>query len=164
MRNLLCVSLGVALAVSVLLVLVAGSVGRPEPDLLEEARLNEELRTKSVALLARAFHKQAAADDVLAGRLTLLQAAARFRDLNRQPPEFHWELFRAQTPGMSDDERHCRAVIDLIRRDRTVESAAIARLEQELEGHLRRGTLDLPESVRGTAGNPSGWWCHGDGR
>jgi hypothetical protein len=100
---------------------------------------------------------------VLAGRLTLLQAAACFRDLNQQPPEFHWELFRAQTPGMSDDERHCRAVIDLIRLDRTVEAASVARLVQELEGHLRRGTLDLPGSVRGAAGGPPGRRCRADG-
>jgi hypothetical protein len=46
---------------------------------------------------------------VVEGHLTLLQAAACFRDLNARPPAFQWEVFRQTYPGGSDDERHGRA-------------------------------------------------------
>jgi hypothetical protein len=89
-------------------------------------------------------------DDMVEGQCSLLEAAACFRDLNQSTPHFPWEHFRRTFPGATDEERHCRQVIELLRwrlevcpDDRT---PAIRRLETELEEHLRRGPLHLPEN------------------
>jgi hypothetical protein len=84
------------------------------------------------------------ARDLAAGRLTLLEAAEHFRDLNLTHPDFHWGQFRHQFPGSSDDERHCRQVLKFVALEgEPGRAAARERLEAELEGHLRRGTLRL---------------------
>jgi hypothetical protein len=151
MRNPLSVSLVVALAASLLLVLFVGLIGYlPGPSLEEERRHHEELQEKCKTSVARCFAKDAVAAKVLAGRLTLLEAAARFRDLDRGPPAFDWEHFRAGTPNMSDEERHCREVINRVASTWPDEAAVVVRLERELEKHRRHGTLHLPEPAGAT--------------
>src|SRR5262249_51540842 len=104
--------------------------------------------------LARAIRRRTAektrlAAQVAEGRLALPDAAARFRDLDRQPPPFHWDHFRGAYSGRSDEERHCREVIQYVRvlQDRPEREAAVAaRLEAELRDLLDRGDLRLPEA------------------
>jgi hypothetical protein len=110
----------------------------------------------------RGFERRQARKDqvvqaVLAGRLTLLEAAALFRALDRGPPTFHWDSFRARWPGDSDDERHCHEVIDFmasaaIRDDPCKGKALRERLQAELAEHLRCGSLCLPDLI--TPGPP----------
>ena len=76
----------------------------------EEAR-QASLEQKVQATFRRLKRKQRVIGEVLAGRLTLLEAAALFRALDRGPPALDWDRFRDSWPGNSDDERHCRAVI-----------------------------------------------------
>jgi hypothetical protein len=83
------------------------------------------------------------------GRLTLVAAAARFRDLDHMRPPFPWKQFREAHAGASDDERHCREVLAFVREgflDETPEerAARAARLEAELHQLLARGELCLP--------------------
>src|SRR5438270_11618380 len=59
-----------------------------------EARCLEELERDSKAVIARLARKQRVTDEVIAGRLGLLEAAALFRALNQGPPRFHWQMFR----------------------------------------------------------------------
>jgi hypothetical protein len=96
----------------------------------------------------RADQKQALAIAVIEGRLPLPQAAARFRDLNAQPPTYNWAAFRLFYPGDSDDERHCREVIEFVRQDVRqrpgTDPAAVGRLEAELQGLLEQGNFRLP--------------------
>jgi hypothetical protein len=100
----------------------------------------------AVAATRRA--RQAVVDELLAGGLTLLEAAARFRDIDERHPEFYWEGFRCSYGGDSDEERFCRQVIDFVDGrfvgDPGRGRAAAAPLEGELCGHLQRGTLRLP--------------------
>jgi hypothetical protein len=91
---------------------------------------------------------------LIAGRLTLLEAAGRFRALDRGPPPFYWEEFHAHFAGESDEERHCREVLawvetELADTDPCLLVATHARLLDELETHLIRGPLRLPEPPRG---------------
>src|SRR5262249_32180009 len=100
---------------------------------------------------------------LLAGRMTLLEAAACFRDLNWEPPAFHWDYFRARWPGDSDDERHCHEVLAWVLLqtrgtgnaragpDNCTAEAARTKLEAELAEHLRCGPLHLPEITRSPA-------------
>ena len=85
-------------------------------------------------------------EDLGAHRLTLLEAAARFRDLDGLASASDLEWSRRVDPGQTDEERWCRQVIRFVRghyRDRPVLLAA--QLEVELAGHLAEGTLHLPD-------------------
>jgi hypothetical protein len=115
--------------------------GRPNDD--------EQFR----AIRRRIETKHRLAREVIDGRLTLLEAAARFRDLDLEPPPFAQNGLRCRYPGVSDDELHCREVIFFVHaelRDRPGTDAHImARLEAELKERLGRGDLHLPATGLG---------------
>ena len=84
--------------------------------------------------------KEAIVAEVIGDRLTLLEAAARFRDLNATwPRASHW--LQQRYPGVPYELALCRQIIDQVcielrqwapeRRDRIV-----TRLEAELQTHL----------------------------
>jgi hypothetical protein len=104
---------------------------------LAKARLRAEAKMELIAELA-------------AGRLTLLQAAACLRALPDAPPYF-WTLMHGYWPGKSEGERLCRYLIAftqdmLTDQQRTEAASVIARLEKELQDHLRRhGDVRLPK-------------------
>ena len=87
--------------------------------------------------------------DLLAGRLTLPQAAARFRDAEKEHP-FTWPPPSAAT-GPAEGERLCRVVMDQanfwVETNLPSQAAAVAaRLEAELERHRDPdGTVRLPD-------------------
>jgi hypothetical protein len=103
--------------------------------------------------------------DVAGGRLGLLEAAARFRHLDRQQPPFAWAIFRRHYAGASDDERHCREVINWVRalaRSRGEEDAGPGgRLEAGLRDLLKRGDCRLPEDPPPAGTLPPGPWSAG---
>jgi hypothetical protein len=105
--------------------------------------LTRRLKGKTHCLLA----KFQTARDVIAGRLQLLDAAAKFRELQNAVADYDWTRFREAYSGQSDDERHCRAVIGLVETElqaQPTDSTLLERLEKELQMHLERGTLRLP--------------------
>jgi hypothetical protein len=114
-----------------------------------EQRREEDLNRHRAVLRRRAEVKTGLVRDVADGRLTLLEAAARLRELDRATPDFPWEVFRLGRPGMSDEERHCRELIGHLRGDVVLESGdeneVVRRWEEELRLHLERGTLQLPD-------------------
>jgi hypothetical protein len=113
-----------------------------------EAPPDQAVQNLCEAADRRSAEKRALARAVLAGRLPLPQAAARFRDLNAQPPAFPWEAFRQTYAGDSDDERHGREVLQFVRREVQqrpgADSAVVGRLEAELQGLLEHGNFRLP--------------------
>ena len=115
-----------------------------------QAPPDRELHNLCAAAEQRAAEKFALAGEVIDGRLALLPAAARFRDLNARPPAFSWEAFRRTYPGSSDDERHCREVIQYVRQEVQrrpgVDATIPGRLEAELRCLLERGGCRLPGS------------------
>jgi hypothetical protein len=120
--------------------------GRGYPS--EQLRLAaHEQNLRDSALRLR--RKQRVSDEVLAGRLTLLEAAALFRALDHGPPPFHWDHFRISRSGNSDDERHCKELIDWVdwtqRKTDPARAEALRKdLRAELSEHLGRGPLRLP--------------------
>ena len=81
---------------------------------------------------------------MIAGRLSLLPAAAAFRDM--QDPKWLPGLLDSNRGAASIDEVYCRSVIGYVGArppDRAKEVAR--RLEAELSARLRDGTLHLPE-------------------
>jgi hypothetical protein len=156
--SFLLVSLASAIA---LLTIVIGIYQQPPPEYAGEGRpypQDERVQRalqqseKLDALLANLRRHRAAEQDIIkdlaARRLTLLTAAARFRDLYRSQSESQWKVFRKVNPGNSDGERFCRLVIrcaECYLRDGDGLDAVVASLERELQDHLKHGTLRLPD-------------------
>jgi len=114
---------------------------------------DEEIRSRHLldALMQRWSAKQRVRADLLAHRITLLEAAARFRDLHLAGPPFDWDTWqfalRRCYPNASNDERICRYVIEgmqMMLSDGSEEARPVMeRLGRELDEHLQRGTLRL---------------------
>jgi hypothetical protein len=129
----------------------AGETGGLDPftALLTEQRRTAELDSKVTEALWRKEVKEATTKDVITGRLTLWEAAARFRALARENPAFNWDGFRLDHPGQTDDERHCRqviaAVVGALWEWPGEADKVVARLEAELEACREPdGTIRLP--------------------
>jgi hypothetical protein len=97
----------------------------------------------------RQQRKRQLARQVLAGQLSLLEAAAQFRALNDQPPALDGEVYRYAYPGRNVAERHCREVPRIVEQTLTDEGiaspAVLDRLRDELcELLARPAPLRLP--------------------
>lgn len=121
----------------------------------EEMARSRRLDRITERLLPRLLLKQRISRRVAAGRMTLFEAAAHFRDIARQFPEFNWSAFRAAHPGASDDERHCHAVIAFVHgelgEDGSFAEATHDQLRQQLADRLRSGPIRLPEIAEAPA-------------
>jgi hypothetical protein len=119
---------------------------------LENLRRESQLADEQRETAIRGAARQQAAEDVVAGRITLLEAAARFGELNSQLPNGGRKILLYST-GASEGERLCWQVIRWIRHNQLNLSEAEARtverrLETELEDLLERdGTVQLPERI-----------------
>src|SRR5262249_15105554 len=78
---------------------------------LEGVALSSDLQTRLESTLRRLQTKDAVLTELLAGRLTLLEAAARFEELNSGIPETRHRLLKAY-PGVSYQVALCRQVIE----------------------------------------------------
>jgi hypothetical protein len=92
--------------------------------------------------------RQRVARQVLAGKLSLLQAASRYQDLNESHDDFAWDQFRVDFAGSNDDERACRQVIQFakieLEHDPRAVNLSVTKLERELKDLLRGGKIHLP--------------------
>jgi hypothetical protein len=143
---------GLALLVGMLVLAAQGKpkkVLNPQrgPSTQEQRARNVERTVQEIT--RRRLHKERLIQALLAGRMRLLEVAARFRALDRDIPAFPWRQFRDYYSSDSDEERHCRQVIDFahaaLMRDLPRADEVRERLSAELREHLRRGPLRLPE-------------------
>jgi hypothetical protein len=127
--------------------------GGPRAEGAAELAWDAEAQRSHAAYRARNQRRAEGARAVAAGRMPLLEAAARFAALNRLPPEVRTDLSRLQYPGASEEERLCRDVIFWAVEEAALsdpcEAAALrGRLEAELGRRLRAG-LRLPAVEEG---------------
>ena len=105
----------------------------------------EDLDRRIAATLRRSGVLRGIARAVVEGRLTLAEAAERFREVNESTPDFNRRTFRKAFPGASDEERYARWVIALAegqcRGDGCRAREVAALLKAELGEGLRRGTF-----------------------
>src|SRR5262249_31634472 len=111
---------------------------------LEGVALSTDLQTRAESNHRRIQAKHDVICELLAGRLTLLEAAAGFRDLDAGLPEVRDRLVQ-HYPGMPYEMMLCRQVIEQERsvlgvRDPDQVERVVARLEAELQAHLRPQT------------------------
>ncbi len=118
--------------------------------LVEEQRRSVQLAEESTIVLARLRNKDRISQQVIAGDLTLLQAAARFIALN-DTPESRENLRRA-FPAHSEGESVCLQVMKWVESEARLRAspsqaeAVCRRLQEELCAHLEyHGTVTLSE-------------------
>jgi hypothetical protein len=115
----------------------------------EKFPMDEEMEHRRQILLQRCAVRDRAVQKLLAGRLTLLQAAAQFRDVEMALPVT--SAPRIAATGPAEGERLCRSVIAMAKgwMEEYVPAQAAAetaRLEAELEQQRDTdGTVRLPD-------------------
>ena len=113
---------------------------------IEESR---ELDAQIEESIQRCKAKEDVVRDVIAGELTLLQAAARFRDVNASWPKARAVVQQAYA-GLPYEHALCRQVIayaeaELRHQGSAHKDSVLHGLEAELAGHLRQcGRVCLP--------------------
>jgi hypothetical protein len=115
----------------------------PGPDgYVREQQHNLQLREDMAGLNRVIADKHDITAEVIAGRVGLVEAARRFRDLDAAAPQFNREAFCRTWPGRTDEERYCREVIGFVRSTLTDEPdhrhLVMGRLETEFGDYLRR--------------------------
>jgi hypothetical protein len=114
----------------------------------EEQVREHDLEAQAAVVAAKKEVRKRVAREVIAGRLSLAQGAARLRDISLADPGFQLGFFRMLCPGATDEERYCRGVITWARMSLPAEPerarAAADKMEAELTELLRRGPLHLP--------------------
>jgi hypothetical protein len=120
----------------------------PVSELRAERARGRELDEKIAAARRCSAAKGEVVQEVIAGRLALLEAAARLREFDAQVPDFPVTTIRLTVPGSSDEERYCRIVIwkakSLLAQRPAEAEKVVQRLEVELERHLGRRGVDHP--------------------
>jgi hypothetical protein len=108
----------------------------------------DHLEARRIAFWRRHEVYRRIAREVLAGRMTLLVGACWCRDLAETNPEFFWPDFRRAFAGATDEERHLREVVEIVRLElppgTEQSNAMIARLDAQVAEHIRRGPVQLP--------------------
>ena len=141
-----CLTLA-ALAAGVALLFLFGTLSDTLDSFRRAADLDARAAEAVPANLRRGNAKERAAEDALAGRLTLPEAAAVWRDLDAGMPPGQRESWRLVTEGDTDDERYCRLVLATAAQTaagRPGAEAAVTRLRRQLEEALAAGDLRLP--------------------
>ena len=116
---------------------------------LEQARRRRETLNEHTRLVQQDLEaKSRVIEDLRNDRMTLLEAAARFRDMGHSCLDRDGALFRQSYAGQTDAERWCRKVIAYMRdlsRAHTDGASRADQLEADLSRHLAQGPLQLPD-------------------
>jgi hypothetical protein len=113
-----------------------------------DRRREVELEARCEVTLQRIALKQALTTELTAGRLSLRDTAALFRDLDGDRPVYI-AVMRWANPGSTDEECYCRAVIRYTEPGNQGDGhgrEAARRLEAELECLLATGDVELPDA------------------
>jgi hypothetical protein len=115
--------------------------------LTEEARRAERLDVDRKVLLWAVAKRSEITSDLIAGRLTLFEAAAGFRAVRQIKAKYQQPAPRS-FQGKPEEEHLCREVlvyVELRLEGGPAQAAVVARLHKELQEHLERyGTVHLP--------------------
>jgi hypothetical protein len=148
--------LTLALAAFIVYALARGPA--PQPDACAGPANGEGTADWYRMSLLRCTAKDLIARDVVAGRTSLLAAAALFRELNELPPRLNCEVpmrylcygLTSQMPGRTPDERLCRQVLlrveDFLNEERPgcVEHAFAAVTAEYRDALRRHGRVCVP--------------------
>jgi hypothetical protein len=116
-------------------------------DLREELELGRRLEEESAALVACAHIKQRILNELIYDRLTLIETATRFRELDRIRLNGQPNRFCSTWPGSSEIERYCQQIIQAAKcelyEQPCVAAAVLARLKAEFQVAAESGAFCL---------------------
>ena len=143
--------LGSLLALLAYLATSRGGAGRSGPSDTELALADQDeaLDRQREAAIQRSRARREVVEEVIAGRMDLPQAAARFRAMNETMPATILETARNYFPAKCDEELAWRQVISWVRvsiDDEHTREMVCARLQRRLDEHLRH---EMPRPARG---------------
>lgn len=120
-----------------------GSAQSPDEGLAHFLRSDPD--PVNTALMARNCAKHRIAGELIAGRLTLLEAAAAFRDADAYGPATMLMTVFPDAPSL--DDAYCRSVLSYVGQQAPpdLRETLTHDLETELSTRLRDGTLRLPD-------------------
>jgi hypothetical protein len=120
-------------------------------DLVKGQARNHELQADCDAAIDLVHAKSQVGGDLALGRITLLEAAARIRELDRLEAPVVLAQIRQAYPANSETERCCKEAITWVESwlvgHPEQDQAVLLRLRAELDEHLRRGTLGTIKPV-----------------
>ena len=106
-------------------------------DLHEELEFGSQLEVEMSAVLSRVHAKQQALRDLIDERLTLIEVAARYRELDRKISNDEPVRLRAAWPGHCVLERYCNQIIQATEWEFSQKpctaAAVVARLRSEFK-------------------------------
>jgi hypothetical protein len=104
----------------------------------------QDTRAQVESIRARMERKRQAAGELIAGRQSLLQTAADFRDLDALGP--HVPIRNSFPRAASDDEGYCLSVLEYVYKEAPPERAEelTGLYTDEMNARLRDGTLVMP--------------------
>jgi hypothetical protein len=113
-------------------------------DLAQQEQVRLALNLSDVVVLNRIAAKQEIVQAVVAGRLSLLEAAAQFHKLNCGEAKLMADL-RREYPSANDDECMCRNLIAYVKHHLADDRHPLPRqLQAELDHLLVTGDVHLP--------------------
>jgi hypothetical protein len=120
-----------------------------------EAWRAEKIATQHELIEERLARRLAVARSLSRGELPLEEAAARFRDLDRLPPEANWGELRRLHPDATEEEFRCVAVIEFTKRYLAEEDPALSRaVAERLDRELQRLRTRAAHVMLRTGGEP----------
>jgi hypothetical protein len=111
----------------------------------QEVRRREALKAKLAEFPRLRAARNQIARELIDRRVTLAEAAARFRELDTKTmdPQMYSRVLKLRYPGATEEERICRKVIrhalEIVKQQPDVAASLEARLEAELQDHLGQG-------------------------
>lgn len=121
--GLVCLTLGVSALAALLYLFPSGAAALGldvwnlpplQGAIDEQCRLREQLDELDREAVRRVLAKEALAEQVADGTLTVAEAAARFRAIDATMPEEQRRLWRELTDGDTDDERSRTCVLRFV--------------------------------------------------
>jgi hypothetical protein len=100
-----------------------------------QARRTEDLDARMESTLSRIEMRERVVDELVAGQISLHEAAAKFRELTEAVPKYV-EIIALQYPNMPEEERYCCYMLDYVWRSQgfpNEPTPALIRLRQEFE-------------------------------
>jgi hypothetical protein len=117
--------------------------------LYEELELGDQLEVHMSALGARAEAKQRILKDLIGERLTLVETASRFRELDKAVQSDQLERLGEAWPGRSVVERYCHQIIQTaaweLSEQPCVATVVAARLKKEFKAAAESGAFRSAE-------------------
>ena len=118
-------------------------------NLHEELELGGELETEISVQVARVQSKQRILKNVIDGRLTLIDAAARYCELDKALSGDQPDRLRRAWPGRSVMERYCHQIVQTAEWELSEQpctaAAVVARLKSELKAAAESGAFGSGE-------------------